>query len=123
MARGRRPPLYLDVDQTRPAGAERGPVGILAELRQRNRQPVDRVEDGRAGRDLDVASVDGQLHRGVTVPCRGGTVKERALLHPHVEGAGLVLEAESLEARVGVAEGRAGLDVELPEVLETGEPG
>src|SRR6185503_21355164 len=43
---------------------------ILAELRQRDRQPVDRVEHGRARRDLDVAPVDDQFHSRYLRPRR-----------------------------------------------------
>ena len=47
VAGGRRAPLALDVDKASPAGAERATIGILAELRQRDGEGVDRVQHGR----------------------------------------------------------------------------
>src|SRR5206468_4877785 len=64
MARGRGPAQPVDVHETGPAGAERGPVGILAELRERNAQPVDGFQDRRPGRNFDRAIVDNQSHIG-----------------------------------------------------------
>jgi hypothetical protein len=62
MARGRRPALALDVDETRAARAERRPVRILAELRQRDLELVDRVKDGGARQDVGVTPVDDHSH-------------------------------------------------------------
>ncbi len=55
MAGGRRAAHALDVDETRPAGAERRAVRILAELRQRDAEAVDRIQHGGAGVELDRA--------------------------------------------------------------------
>src|SRR6188474_605009 len=57
----------LDVDETGPAGAERRAVGILAELRQRDAEAVDRIQHGGAGVELDRPIVDDQLHGGLII--------------------------------------------------------
>ena len=67
----------LDVDETGPAGAERRAVGILAELRQRDAEAVDRIEHGGAGVELDRPIVDDQLHGGLIIkdkPASGNRV-------------------------------------------------
>jgi len=60
VAGGRRAPLALDVDKASPAGAERATIGILAELRQRDAEGVDRVKqvapDGTSTRRPSTAS-------------------------------------------------------------------
>src|SRR5262245_41726354 len=62
MTRRRRAPLALDPDEAGAAGAERTAVGVLAELGQRDAQRVDRIQHGRAGRHLDRALIDRELH-------------------------------------------------------------
>ena len=57
----------LDVDETGPAGAERRAVGILAELRQRDAEAVDRIQHGGAGVELDRPIVDDQFHGGLII--------------------------------------------------------
>jgi hypothetical protein len=60
---GRRgPTLSLDVNEARAARAQRGAVRVLAELRQRDLERVDRVEDGRPRRDLDLTTIDDHSH-------------------------------------------------------------
>ena len=66
VARRRQSALALDVDQAGTAGAERRAVGILAELRQRDPQPVDGLEDRRPLGQLDRTAVDGDDHDGLT---------------------------------------------------------
>src|SRR5207247_532909 len=67
VAGGRQPALALDVDEAGPARAERRPVGILAELRQRDPQAVHAVEDGGALGELDPPAVYRELHRGLMI--------------------------------------------------------
>ncbi len=64
MARGRSPAEPVDVHETGPAGAERGAIRILAELRKRNAQAVDRFQDRGPRRDLDGAIIDNESHFG-----------------------------------------------------------
>ena len=68
----------LDVNETGPAGAERRAVGILAELRQRDAEAVDRIQHGGAGVELDRPIVDDQLHGGLIIkdkPVSGNHVR------------------------------------------------
>ena len=58
--RGSAPPL--DLDEARAAGAERRAIGILAELGQRNAEPIHGVQDGRPDGDLGGLSVHHELH-------------------------------------------------------------
>ena len=83
----------LHVDETGPAGAERRAVGILAELRQRDAEAVDRIEHGGAGVELDRPIVDDQLHGGLIIkdkPAPGNRVSgvpdARRYNTPHTGG-------------------------------------
>ena len=67
----------LHVDETGPAGAERRAVGILAELRQRDAEAVDRIEHGGAGVELDRPIVDDQLHGGLIIKDKPASGKSR----------------------------------------------
>ena len=81
MARGGCAAHALDVDETGPAGAERRAVGILAELRQRDAEAVDRIEHGGAGVELDRPIVDNQLHSGLII-------KDKSVPGNRVSGVG-----------------------------------
>jgi len=79
MAGGRCAAHALDVDETGPAGAERRAVRILAELRQRDAEAVDRIQHGGAGVELDRPIVDNQLHGGLIIkdkPVPGNRVSD-----------------------------------------------
>src|SRR6266852_3898119 len=72
MARGRRPALALDVDQARAARPERRPIGVLAQLGQRDLERVDRIEDTCPGRDLDLTIIHDHSHEDLTVSVSRG---------------------------------------------------
>src|SRR2546426_12579750 len=67
VTRGGEAALALDVDEARPAGAERRAVRILAELGQRDREAVHAVEDRRTLGELDQAPVDREPHRSLMI--------------------------------------------------------
>ena len=56
----------LYVDETGATGAERRPIGVLAELGQRDGEAVHRVQHGRAGGNVDGSIVDHELHGGLS---------------------------------------------------------
>src|SRR5216110_2103275 len=67
VTRGGEPALALDVDEARPAGAERRAIRVLAELGQGDREAVPPLEDRRALGKLDLASVDREPHRSLMI--------------------------------------------------------
>jgi hypothetical protein len=63
MAGRRETTLTFDMHEAGPACPQRRAIGVLAELRQRQFETVDRVEHGGADGNLDRMPVDGQAER------------------------------------------------------------